>query len=330
MNLQRLRYFLAVADELHFGRAAEKLHMAQPPLSQQIRLLERELSVRLFDRTTRRVALTAAGEVFRVEAERVIVAVDSADRVMEEFRSGKGGLLRLAFVDSASFEVMPRYLRAFRQRWPKVKHDLQIMSSSRQVDALHAGDVDLAISRTSPSDEDLLSLRFLEEHLYLVVGPDHPRHGDETVAIGDIDASLLIGFDRRLSRRCTRSFNVCLIGPARVTTPRSRPPNTQRFLGWFRRAKVAPSCPTAVRTFQPEGTHYVAITNPGASMAMYVNHRRDEPLRVVANAVEVIGGMFSPAASPGQSGFDDFGFTTLGNRRPMVCAIAELRAGYGW
>ncbi|MDW3179496.1 MAG: LysR substrate-binding domain-containing protein [Acidimicrobiia bacterium] len=302
MNLQRLRYFLAVADELHFGRAAERLHMAQPPLSQQIRLLETELSVKLFDRTTRRVALTAAGEVFRIEAERVIVAADSADRVMEEFRSGEGGLLRLAFVDSASFEVMPRYLRAFRQRWPKVKHDLQIMSSSRQVDALHAGDIDLAISRTSPPDGDLVSNRFLAEPLYLVVGPDHPSHGDETVAIRDIDASLLIGFDRRLSPTLHEELQRLFEEADSRYDPEIEATEYTTILGLVSSGEGSAIVPDGVRTFQPEGTHYIAITDVGASMAMYLNRRADEPLRVVAQAELVIQELFSSRHSRSRSG----------------------------
>lgn len=302
MNLQRLRYFLAVADELHFGRAAERLHMAQPPLSQQIRLLENELSVKLFDRTTRRVALTAAGEVFRIEAERVIVAADSADRVMEEFRSGEGGLLRLAFVDSASFEVMPRYLRAFRKRWPKVKHDLQIMSSSRQVDALHAGDIDLAISRTSPPDGDLVSNRFLAEPLYLVVGPDHPCHGDETVAIRDIDASLLIGFDRRLSPTLHEELQRLFEEVDSRYDPEIEATEYTTILGLVSSGEGSAIVPDGVRTFQPEGTHYIAITDVGASMAMYLNRRADEPLRVVAQAEQVIQELFSSRHSRSRSG----------------------------
>lgn len=294
MNLQRVRYFLAVADELHFGRAAERLHMAQPPLSQQIRLLESELGVRLFDRTTRRVSLTAAGDVFRVEAERVVVAADSAERVMEEFRSGEGGLLRLAFVDSASFEVMPRYLRAFRQKWPKVKHDLQIMSSSRQVDALHAGDIDLAISRTCPTDDDLVSLRFLDEPLYLVVGPDHPRHRDETVEVADIDARLLIGFDRRLSPSLHDELQGLFLRSGSNYDPEIEATEYTTILGLVSSGEGSAIVPDGVRTFQPEGTHYIAITDPGASMAMYLNHRMDEPLRVVAQAEAVISELFGP------------------------------------
>lgn len=293
MNLQRLRYFLAVADELHFGRAAERLHMAQPPLSQQIRLLESEVGVRLFDRTTRRVVLTPAGEVFRVEAERVIVAADSADRVMAEFRSGEGGLLRLAFVDSASFEVMPRYLRAFRQRWPKVKHDLQLMSSKRQADALRAGDIDLAISRTAEAAEDIASTRFLDEPLYLVVGPDHPRHGDESVAVADIDASLLIGFDRRLSPSLHGDLQRLFELAGSSYDPDIEATEYTTILGLVSSGEGSAIVPDGVRTFQPNGTHYIAITDAGASMAMYVNRRTNEPLRVVAQAEQVIEELFA-------------------------------------
>ncbi|MFT7476215.1 MAG: DNA-binding transcriptional LysR family regulator [Verrucomicrobiales bacterium] len=292
MNLQRLRYFLAVADELHFGRAAERLHMAQPPLSQQIRLLETELGVQLFDRTTRRVSLTAAGAVFRVEAERVVVAADSAERVMEEFRSGEGGLLRLAFIDSASFEVMPRYLRAFRQRWPKVKHDLQIMSSSTQVDALHSGVVDLAISRTSPRDEDIVSSMFLDEPLFFAVGPDHEVFDETAVAVKDIDTRTLIGFDRRLSPTLHDELQQLFDRAGSVYDPQIEATEYTTILGLVSSGEGSAVVPNGVRTFQPEGVRYIEISDADASMAMYLNHRAKEPLRVVAQARDVISELF--------------------------------------
>ena len=293
MNLQRLRYFLAVADELHFGRAAERLHMAQPPLSQQIRLLETELGVQLFDRTTRRVSLTAAGAVFRTEAERVVVAADSAERVMEEFRSGEGGLLRLAFVDSAAFEVMPRYLRAFRQRWPKVKHDLQIMSSSNQRDAIHSGEIDLGISRTSPIDDDIVSTKFLDEPLYLVIGPESPLSGRKKVAVGKIDAASLIGFDRRLSPTLHDELQQLFDRSGSVYDPQIEATEYTTILGLVSSGEGSAIVPNGVRTFQPEGVEYLAISDADASMAMYMNHRVDEPLRVVAQATDVIGSLFT-------------------------------------
>jgi len=288
VNLQRLRYFLAVADELHFGRAAERLHMAQPPLSQQIRQLESELGVTLFDRTTRRVSLTAAGEVLKVEAERVVVAADSAERVMEEFRSGDGGVLRLAFVDSASFEVMPRFIRAFRERWPKVSNDLQIMSSRNQLDALRSGAIDLGISRTSPVSDDITSTQFLDERLYLVAGPEHPARRRRTIGVADIDPHSLIGFDRRLSPTLHAELQQLFERHESWYDPQIEATEYTTILGLVAAGEGSAIVPNGVRTFAPEGVRYLEIDDPSASMAMYVNHRVHEPLRVVRHAVEVL------------------------------------------
>ena len=288
MNLQRLRYFLAVAEELHFGRAAEALHMAQPPLSQQIRQLESELGVRLFDRTTRRVALTAAGEVLKVEAARVVVAAESVERVMEEFRSGEGGVLRLAFVDSASFEVMPRFLRAFRELWPKVRNDLQIMSSRNQLDALLTGEIDLGISRTSPAVDDIMSQQFLDERLYFVVGAQHPAWELSEIQVRDIEHDALIGFDRRLSPTLHEELQQLFERVGSVYDPAIEATEYTTILGLVAAGEGGAVVPNGVRNFSPQGVRYVPIEDAGASMSMYVNHRVDEPLRVVHHAVEVL------------------------------------------
>ncbi|MFT5530156.1 MAG: hypothetical protein ACI91O_000164 [Candidatus Poriferisodalaceae bacterium] len=128
MHLKRVRYFLAVAEELHFGRAAEKLHMAQPPLSQQIRLLEADLGAKLFERSTRRVALTAAGELLLGEARRLVVQADNIERMMAEHRSGVRGVLRVGFVDSAAYETLPCFLHSHREQFPEIRYELRSMS----------------------------------------------------------------------------------------------------------------------------------------------------------------------------------------------------------
>ena len=292
MNLQRLKYFLAVADELHFGRAAERLHMAQPPLSQQIRLLETELGVRLFDRTTRKVILTAAGHRLVPQAERVAVAVDSAERVMEEFRLGAGGLLRLAFVDSASFEVMPRYLRAFRKAWPKVEHDLQIMSSANQVDALRSGTIDLGISRTPSTDEDIFVTKFLDEQLYVAVGSDHKLSGKSRVSVARLDASELIGFDRRLSPTLHEQLQELFDSNGLAYDPVIEATEYTTILGLVGSGEGIAVVPNGVRTFAPEGLTYVKISDKEAQMAMYTVNRATEPLRVVEHARSLIEELF--------------------------------------
>jgi len=293
VNLQRVRYFLAVADELHFGRAAARLHMAQPPLSQQIRLLEGEVGVKLFDRTTRRVVLTAAGEAFLPEAQRVVTAADSAERVMAEFRSGEGGLLRLGFVDSAAFEVMPRYLRAYRQRHPQVQHDLQIMSSSSQLDALRSGQIDVGISRTAGSNDDICTTTFRVEDLYFAVGPDNPLQKRKNASIATIDAGSMIGFDRRLSPSLHEQLQALFQRAGKSYEPIIEATEYTTILGLVASGEGTAIIPDGVRTFKPEGVQYVRISDDGAEMSMYLNHRSDESLRVVAQARALITEMFS-------------------------------------
>lgn len=293
MNLQRVRYFLAVADELHFGRAAERLHMAQPPLSQQIRLLEGEVGVKLFDRTTRRVLLTAAGEAFLPEARRVVTAADSAERVMAEFRSGEGGLLRLGFVDSAAFEVMPRYLRAYRQRHPQVQHDLQIMSSSSQLDALRTGKIDVGISRTAGSADDICTTTFRVEDLYFAVGPDNPLQKRKNASIANIDSGSMIGFDRRLSPSLHEQLQALFQRAGKSYEPVIEATEYTTILGLVASGEGTAIVPDGVRTFTPEGVQYVRISDDGAEMSMFLNHRADESLRVVAQARDLIAELFS-------------------------------------
>ncbi len=286
-----MRYFLAVADELHFGRAAERLHMAQPPLSQQIRLLESELGVQLFERTTRRVSLTAAGDVFRTQALRLVTAADAAERVMDEFRSGEGGLLRLAFVDSAAFQVMPKYLRAHRQHWPKVHHDLTIMSSRAQVDALRSGEIDIGISRTPADDDDLTGERFLVEQLFLAVGPDDETTAD-AITVSELADRPLIGFDRRLSPTLHEDLTALLSDHGHEYAPLIEATEYTTILGLVASGEGAAIVPDGVRTFEPAGVRYLRIDDLAAQMSMFCNHRRDDPLRVVAHARDVIATLF--------------------------------------
>lgn len=296
MNLQRVRYFIAVAQELHFGRAADRLHMAQPPLSQQIRLLETELGVRLFDRTTRRVALTPAGDVFLVEALRLAAAADTAERVMEEFRTGDGGLIRLGFVDSAAFEVMPRYLRAYRQRWPRVQHDLQIMSSGKQQDALRSGVIDVGISRTPGLGDEVVTTKFRVERLFLAVGPDHPELTDDEIEVSKVGDLSYIGFDRRLSPTLHEQLRQLFEAAGHVYEPDIEATEYTTILGLVASGEGVAVIPDGVRTFCPTDVRYIALTDEAADMSMYLNHRSDEHLRVVSQARELILELFDESS----------------------------------
>ena len=147
MEFRHLHYFLAVAEELHFGRAAKRLNISQPPLSFQIRQLEEEIGVRLFNRTKRRVELTAAGAVFLTEARRILDL--SADAVRRTVRADRGqiGQLTVGFIGSANYSVLPQVIREFRKRFPAVELSLTEMNTSQQIEALHNGRIQAGFMR---------------------------------------------------------------------------------------------------------------------------------------------------------------------------------------
>jgi len=148
MELRHLRYFVAVAEELNFTRAAERLHIAQPPLSTQIRALEGELEVQLFERDKRRVFLTQAGRHFLERARAILAEVESAKGEARSAATGRIGKLALGYTASSMLSVaLPLAIRQFRQAYPRTSLSLQEMTSLDQLDAVHARALDLAILR---------------------------------------------------------------------------------------------------------------------------------------------------------------------------------------
>jgi DNA-binding transcriptional LysR family regulator len=137
MELRHLRYVVALAEELHFGRAAARLGISQPPLSQQIQALEAELGARLFERSNRRVALTEVGRLFLEQARMVLAAADRAAEVARRAQRGEIGEIRIAFTASAPFTTLiPQTIFAFRRSHPDVHLQLQEMPTRQQIEAL--------------------------------------------------------------------------------------------------------------------------------------------------------------------------------------------------
>ncbi len=142
-ELRHLRYFVAVAEELHFGRAAARLHMSQPPLSMQIQALERSLGVQLLARTQRQVSLTRAGEAFLRESVQILSRLEAAGRLAQRVSRGEVGELAVGFVSLADYNVLPPMLREFRQRAPEVRLALHESTTDRQLEALAKGQLDV-------------------------------------------------------------------------------------------------------------------------------------------------------------------------------------------
>ncbi|KWR70382.1 MULTISPECIES: LysR family transcriptional regulator [Glutamicibacter] len=172
-TLDQARSFVAVAEELHFGRAAERLNMTQPPLSRQIQKLERTVGVELLERDNRRVALTAAGHAFLQDARRLVVAAERAPDNARRIAAGQLGELRIGFTAASGFSLLGTLLEEISAQMPQVHLELAEMVTGEQVDALLDGDIDLGLARP-PFDENLFeSALLLTEGLYVAVPSGH-------------------------------------------------------------------------------------------------------------------------------------------------------------
>lgn len=198
MELRQLRYFLVVGEELHFGRAADRLHLTQPPLTVAIRRLERELGVQLFDRTTRRVALTPAGEAFQRRVQEAVTELDEAVGDVANVAAGLSGRLRVGFVSSASYTTIPEAIRAFRRERPRVELVLSPLTSGEQIEQLLDGDLDIGLIR-DPGEVPGLTMDLVStEDLVAVLPQAHPLTTGEEVRPADFEQEPMILFPYRL------------------------------------------------------------------------------------------------------------------------------------
>jgi DNA-binding transcriptional LysR family regulator len=197
VELRHLRAFTAVAEELHFGRAAARLHMAQPPLSQQIKHLERDLGVLLLERTTRQVRLTNAGAVFLEHARRVLIEADRARESVLLTEQGERGEIRVGLTGVTTWRLLPRMTRAYRERYPLVRLELHpTVFSGAQVSALLDGRIDVGILR-SPVPPPLASRTLLDEALVAVLPEEHALAARPSVALADLAEENFVSYPAR-------------------------------------------------------------------------------------------------------------------------------------
>lgn len=196
MELRHLRYFAAVAEELHFGKAAARLHISQPPLSVHIRELETEIGARLFDRSTRRVSLTPAGAAFQDRVAVVLALLEDAVTEAADFGAGKRGRVRVGFVSSASVTILPRAVRRFRDRYPAVEVQLEPLTTGEQLEGLRSQALDVGLIRTATVEDDISIEPLLTEEMVAVVPREHPLAKLRSVAPAQLANEKLVLFPR--------------------------------------------------------------------------------------------------------------------------------------
>lgn len=174
MELRHLRYFIAVAEELHFGRAAERLRIAQPPLSQQIKQLETEMNVQLFYRTKQRVELTEAGKAFLKRGYEILHRIDLACDEAKRISQGEAGQLILAFTGAMAFDFLPMLIRGFKEKYPSINIILRQLTTTQQIEALHEGTIHVGLLFI-PIESETLNVELLHEEPFIVALPrKHP------------------------------------------------------------------------------------------------------------------------------------------------------------
>ena len=196
MELRQLRYFVAVAEELHFRRAAVRLHMSQPPLSHQIRLLEEELGFRLLIRTRRQVALTPAGALFLQDARAILEDLEGAIATARRISAGQAGRLRINFSGSALLSILPRLVRLFRSDRPDVELELRERSTAAQIGAIQTGSVDIGLVPLPVDASGIKQELLLREPTVAALPAGHPLAKLQRVPLRRLAAEPLVLFPR--------------------------------------------------------------------------------------------------------------------------------------
>lgn len=285
--LKRIRYFLTVARLKHFGAAARELHISQPPLSQQIRLLEREMGIQLFTRTTRRVELTEAGRVLYDAARHSIDGLDNAIARAKRVERGDAGHLRLAFVSSSTSWLLAATLRAFRRKFPDATVELFHMTSTQQAEALLKERIDAGFLRDVPAHA--ASMLVHREPLLAALPPAHRLAHRRTVAVADLDREPFIMWDRKQTGGIAATvLDLCRqhrIEPRiilEVTNPAAMLSLAATGMG----IAIVPL--SASRLLRADALAFRPMSDPRAYSAVSLAWRANDDSKLVANFVEVV------------------------------------------
>jgi DNA-binding transcriptional LysR family regulator len=287
--LRHLHCFIAVAEERHFGRAAERLHMAQPPLSQQIRRLEKDLGVELFVRTTRRVELTAAGTAYLGRARAVLAEVDAAAHDARRVAAGTVGHLALGCVGSVTYSLLPALSRRLADELPGVDFSFRgEMLAADQVDALRAGTIDVALLRPPVADGTIEVSLLRRDRLVAAVPTGHRLASRKRIAVADLrDTDLIVHSADRRSAMFDTVQRLCREAGF-VPRIRHEVGETSTLVTLVAGGLGVAVVPEPVRALGLEGVTYLPLQRPATTVELVLAHRADRQEPHLLRTAEVI------------------------------------------
>ena len=292
MEFRHLRYFVAVAEELHFGRAAKRLRIAQPPLSLQIRRLEEEIGVQLFYRTKRRVLLTDAGRAFLQEARRTLAQMQRGVHVAQQTGRGEMGALSMGFINAAIYSILPEILRIFRARFPQVALALHELTTEEQVVDLLEGRVDVGFVRPPIREDTLNSMVVLREPFVVALPETHPLAEQAEIPLKELaDAAFLMA-----TRHHGPSLYDQIIGLCQKAgfTPRvvQEADRMQTIVGLVAAEIGVALVPGSMQHLRRAGVVYRPIMQSDSTLEIAVAWRKEDPspcLRSLLNVISETG-----------------------------------------
>ncbi|EPH1615858.1 LysR substrate-binding domain-containing protein [Pseudomonas aeruginosa] len=291
MELRHLRYFIAVAEELHFGRVAERLGISQPPLSQQIQALEEEIGARLFERTNRRVELTDAGRLFLDESRQVLAQVDKAVLLARRAHLGELGELKIGFTSSAPFtSTIPSSIHAFRKAYPDVHLDLQEMSSRQVLKALLEESLQVGVIRPLALPDAVHWVELFREPLVAVLRADHP------LAAGSEDGLAIAALAEEPFVFFPRSYGTGLYDQVIALTrqagfsPRiaQEASEAMTIIGLVSAGLGVSILPASFRRTRVDGVVYRTLSDPEATTAVWLVRRQNEGSPLALSFIDLV------------------------------------------